>query len=303
MELVMFAAVRHSGVSRNKQILWTAALLPTLLLNATTIPAEEIPATAQPLSGWTVPGTKALSEGNRLYLTFNQPPATDLMLRLPRLVSVVRSVHWLNGSTTELSVQPEPKEWRIRLTGIPASSSPVLVLTLDEPPRLFQPPAILQAKDGALLLRACEAEVHGKNLRYEPQPHKNTVGYWSVTEDYAQWHCEVPAVGMYEIDILQGCGAGHGGSQVEVSLQNQKLPLTVVETGHFQNFIWKPLGQIMLSKATDSVLTVRCLRKQAGAVMDVRAVRISPVGHHRATLPELVAPELLPESLKQTQNK
>jgi hypothetical protein len=90
-----------------------------------------------------------------------------------------------------------------------------------------------------------------------------------MTEDHAQWHCAVPADGMYEIDILQGCGTGHGGSQVEVSLQNQKLPLTVVETGHFQNFIWKSLGQVMLTKSADSVLTVRCLKKQAGAVMDV----------------------------------
>jgi hypothetical protein len=300
MELVMFAAVRHSRVSRNKLIRWIAGLLPALLLNTANTPAEEIPATAQPMAGWTVPGTQAFSEGNRLFLKFSQSPTSDLVLRLPRLVSVVRSVRWLEGSPTELSVQPEPKEWLIRLSGIPASSSPVLVLTLDEPPRLFQPPVILQAQDGALLLRACEAEVQGKNLRYEPQPHKNTVGYWSITEDHAQWHCAVPADGMYEIDILQGCGNGHGGSQVEVSLQNQKLPLTVVETGHFQNFIWKSLGQVMLTKAADSVLTVRCLKKQAGAVMDVRAVRITPAGRNRTMQPELVAPDQLPESLKPT---
>jgi len=303
MELVMFAAVRHSRVSRNRLIRWIAGLLPALLLHADSSPAEEIPATAQPMAGWTVPDTRAVSHGNRLYLTFSQTPASDFVLRLPRLVSVVRSARWLEGSPTELSVQPEPKEWLIRLSGIPASSSPVLVLTLDEPPRLFLPPVILQAKDGALLLRACEAEVQGKNLRYEPQPHKNTVGYWSVTEDYAQWHCAVPADGNYEIDILQGCGAGHGGSQVEVSLQNHKLPLTVVETGHFQNFIWKSLGQVMLSKDSDSILTVRCLRKQAGAVMDVRAVRITPAGRDRTMQPELVAPDQLPKSLKQTEIK
>ena len=294
----MSATTTHPLISRCQLTLTTAAL--TLLFALTPPPAiaEELPAGARPVAGWTVPGTLALSEGNRLFITFSQPPAADMVLRLPRLVSVVRSIRWLEGSTAEMSVQPEPREWLIRLTGLPASARPVLVLTLDEPPRLFQPLAPVPAKAGTLLLRACEAEVHGKNLRYEPQPHKNTVGYWSVTEDYAEWHCEVPADGTYEVDILQGCGTGHGGSQVEVSLQNQKLPLTVVETGHFQNFIWKPLGQVTLQKTNDTTLTVRCLKKQAGAVMDVRAVRITPVGGDRPMQPELVAPEQLPAALK-----
>jgi hypothetical protein len=176
MELVMFAAVRHSRVSRNKLIRWIAGLLSALLLDTADTPAEEIPATAQPMAGWTVPGTQAFSEGNRLYLKFSQSPSRDLVLRLPRLVSVVRSVRWLEGSPTELSVQPEPKEWLIRLSGIPASSSPVLVLTLDEPPRLFQPPVILQAQDGALLLRACEAEVQEKICAMSPSPTRTPSG-------------------------------------------------------------------------------------------------------------------------------
>lgn len=293
----MSAITLHLPFSRS-QLTLTAALTLLLLPIIPPAVAEDIPASARPVTGWTVPATHAVSDGNRLFISFSQPPAADQMLRLPRLVSVVRTIRWLEGSTAEMNVQPEPREWLIRLTAPPAIANPVLVLTLDEPPRIFQPLAPVPAKNGTLLLRACEAEVHGKNLRYEPQPHKNTVGYWSVTEDYAEWHCEVPANGTYEVDILQGCGTGHGGSQVEVSLQNQKLPLTVVETGHFQNFIWKPLGQVTLQKTTDTTLTVRCLKKQAGAVMDVRAVRITPVGGERPMQPELVAPEQLPAALK-----
>ena len=40
--------------------------------------------------------------------------------------------------------------------------------------------AIQSADDGgAVVLHARHATVHGRTLRYEPQPHKNTVGYWT----------------------------------------------------------------------------------------------------------------------------
>ena len=117
----MSATTMHPLISRCQLTLTTAAL--TLLFALTPPPAiaEELPAGARPVAGWTVPGTQALSEGNRLFITFSQPPAADMVLRLPRLVSVVRTTRWLEGSTAEMSVQPEPREWLIRLTGLPGN--------------------------------------------------------------------------------------------------------------------------------------------------------------------------------------
>jgi hypothetical protein len=281
---------RRSFLRTAAAIVGTAAISPAF--------TEDIPAESKRLEGWSVAGTEARYLGNRLFVTFAAAPEANGMLRMPRLVGVVQSVRWLEGSSAELAVQPEPREWIIRFSGVPAVPNACLVLTLDLPVQLFRAGQPVAASDGTVFLRACQAEVHGKNLRYEPQPHKNTVGYWSVTEDYADWHCEVPADGMYEVDILQGCGSGHGGSSVEVRVQNQPLPLTVVETGHFQNFIWKSLGTLALTKSADSVISVRCLKKQAGAVMDVRAVRLTPVGRPRSLQPELAAPDQLPEGLR-----
>ncbi|MEY3460124.1 MAG: hypothetical protein RL215_3281 [Planctomycetota bacterium] len=260
--------------------------------------ADGIPADAKPVEGWAVDGTEARSQENRLYIRFTKPLDPDSKLVLPRLVGVVQSVRWLEGKADGMSLQPEPQEWVIRLAEAPAGVEPILLLTLDGPVRLFRPGAVVAAADGQVFLRACEAAVYGRNLRYEPQPHKNTVGYWSVAEDYADWHCEVPADGMYEVDILQGCGAGHGGSAVEVRVQDQPLSLKVVETGHFQNFIWKSLGVVTLKKSGDSLVSVRCLKKQGGAVMDVRAIRLVPAGRTRSQEPQLAAPEQLPEALR-----
>ncbi|MEY2725138.1 MAG: hypothetical protein RLZZ458_1005 [Planctomycetota bacterium] len=285
-------------IELNRRGFLLAAAAGVSIAAASGAAAEEIPPEAKPLEGWSVAGTEARFLENRLFVTFAAPPAVNGMLRMPRLAGVVQSIRWLEGSSAELAVQPEPQEWLIRMSSVPAVARACLVLTLDLPVRLFQPGQPVPAMDGAVFLRACLAQVHGKNLRYEPQPHKNTVGYWSVADDYADWHCEVPADGMYEVDILQGCGGGHGGSSVEVRVQNQPLPLNVVETGHFQNFIWKSLGTLALTKSADTMVVVRCLKKQAGAVMDVRAVRLTPVGRPRLLQPELAAPDQLPEGLR-----
>lgn len=288
----------HKTEKTNRRGFLLTAAAAAGIATASSAVAEDIPAEAKLLDGWSVPGTEAKFLGNQLFVTFKAAPEVNGMLRMPRLVGVVQSVRWLEGSSEQLAVQPEPREWVIRFSSVPSVARACLVLTLDLPLQLFRAGQPVAANDGNVFLRACQAEVHGKNLRYEPQPHKNTVGYWSVAEDYADWHCEVPADGMYEVDILQGCGGGHGGSSVEVRVQDHTLPLTVVETGHFQNFIWKSLGSLALTKSADTVVTVRCLKKQAGAVMDVRALRLTPVGRPRSTQPELAAPDQLPEGLR-----
>ena len=148
----------------------------------------------------------------------------DAVLQLPRFSGVVRKAGWMPDGAGELSVQPEPGYWSVKLSSVPAAGEkPVLVLELDEPVQLFDAERATTAQaDGTVLLRARDAIVHGKNLRYEPQPHKNTVGYWSVAEDWAEWLLSTGG-GEYSVEILQGCGRGHGGSRVQLQVQDQSL--------------------------------------------------------------------------------
>ena len=48
-----------------------------------------------------------------------------------------------------------------------------------------------QAQDGTITLPARTAEVHGVMLRYEPLPHKNTLGFWVRADDWASWEFDV----------------------------------------------------------------------------------------------------------------
>lgn len=132
------------------------------------------------------------------------------------------------------------------------------------------------SSDGTITLAAQDAMTHGEMLRYEPQPNKNTLGYWTQVEDWAGWRFKLPRPGRYEVHVLQGCGQGQGGSQAAVKLGGQELKFMVEDTGHFQNFKDRALGTVSLESG-EHALELRPVTKAAKAVMDVRLMRLIPV--------------------------
>ena len=120
------------------------------------------------------------------------------------------------------------------------------------------------------------ADVHGTMLRYEPMPHKNTLGYWINESDWASWEFHVDQPGTFDVVVTQGCGTGQGGSAVEFAVGDQTLIMTVKDTGHFQNFVDRKIGRITLSKPGKYTLTVKPRKKAKNAVMDLRKVVLQP---------------------------
>lgn len=156
--------------------------------------------------------------------------------------------------------------------------------------RYFVPRRLMQAAaDGSVLLHSRDAHVRGKNMRYEPQPNKNTLGYWTVKEDTALWHATLPP-GRYEVEVLQGCGKGSGGAEVLVDfgfgagsgLRNwrsvQQFKFTVEDTGHFQNFKPRVIGTLEVKdKEAEFDVKVVPQSKPGVAVMDLRQILLRPV--------------------------
>jgi arylsulfatase A-like enzyme len=134
-----------------------------------------------------------------------------------------------------------------------------------------------QAKDGSTTMHARTAEVHGTMLRYEPLAHKTTLGYWVNATDWASFEFTMTRPGTFTVQMLQGCGKGQGGSEVEVAVGEQKLKFTVEDTGHFQNFKAREIGTVKIDKPGRYTLTVKPLKKAAAAVMDLRQVTLKPV--------------------------
>jgi len=268
-------------------------------LTASVVAAEELPATTKVVEGLALPNLEVRQDKNRLFFVFPEGKPLPAGITLPRLANVVRSVHWIAEDNATMQVKSEPTEWTIEVSPPPDKTAAIIVAELDAPVELFNKTVIARPEkdSGMILLPAKYAATHGRKLRFEPQPHKNTVGYWSDEHDTAEWTFQSTAAGDYEIDILQGCGKGHGGSKVTLQIAGQSLDFVVEETGHFQNFIWRTLGSVTL-KAGDAEepmsLKLKPQSKPGGAVMDVRAIRLCPKGSQRTFEPELADAKLLP---------
>jgi len=148
----------------------------------------------------------------------------------------------------------------------------------------YQPPAapagkvVPQLRDGTIELHARDATIHGTTVRYEPQPHKNTIGFWTRVEDWVSWDFTVTQPGEFRVEILQGCGTGSGGAQVEYAVAGQAIVDTVVETGGFQNFVVRPLGVVKLARPGHYTFSVKPRTRPGKAVQDLRQVTLKPAG-------------------------
>lgn len=200
---------------------------------------------------------------------------------IPRFCTPVRSARWAAEGGEPPTLHPEPRHWVVKWRARPIDCREI-VIEFDGPPLLPAEAApIVAAGDGSLVLPACRATTTGTALRYEPQPHKNTVGYWTAAADVASWEIECPRPGTYAVAILQGCGAGHGGSTATLRLARHgdivaAVPFTTLDTGHFQNFRWLDIGTLTVPAAGRHVLSVAPDRIAKAALCDIRAVSLVP---------------------------
>jgi len=135
---------------------------------------------------------------------------------------------------------------------------------------------VVQAADGSVTLHARDVIIHGVQVQYEPKPQKNTVGFWTHASDTVSWLFTVSKPGKFDVEILQGCGKGQGGSTAKIELAGQELPLTVQDTGHFQNFVPRVIGTVTLDHQGSYQLKVIPTHKAGVAIMDLRQVRLLP---------------------------
>jgi hypothetical protein len=183
---------------------------------------------------------------------------------MPRLNNPIGTVYRVNDPEKKpLGFQPNLNDWTITRPKTGASDPDVVVVEVKGKPRPAGEPVVGEPAQGRL-------------LRYEPQPHKNTVGYWADEKDWCEWKFKATKAGSFKVVLLQGCGKGQGGSAVTISAAGRTLEYTVEDTGHFQNFVERSAGTIQIDQPGDYTLEIRAAKKAKGAVMDVRQVRLVP---------------------------
>ncbi len=171
----------------------------------------------------------------------------------------------LPDAATAAELAAKLKDWRTLMNAAPPGAGP------DAKPGVAAGP-------GAVLLHARDAKVHGAKLHYEPEPHKDTLGFWTQRDDWAEWEFEAPGAGVFEVEVLQGCGKGSGGSEIEVTVHEQTLTFKVEETGHFQRFVPRRIGSVKFEKAGRYTLMLKAKSKPGAAVMDLRSIVLRAAG-------------------------
>ena len=144
-----------------------------------------------------------------------------------------------------------------------------------------QPPT--QTDDGVVTLHGRDATVQGTMLRYEPAEKKQTLGYWTRPTDAAVWSFTLTQAGMFDVEVLQGCGPGQGGSVMTVAVDarqpavHKPLEFTVDATGGFQDFRERVVGRVGPLAAGQHTLRIMPKQIAKQAACDIRQVRLVPV--------------------------
>jgi hypothetical protein len=239
-----------------------------------------------------------------LKLTVTKLPE-NRTISIPRLNNRMKMLRLSgrNPGASRLTFKPQITTWEITFQkDSPTGATPIVFFHALEKIELATNPHIVkQSKDGSVTLPAHHVITHGKLLRYEPQPHKNTMGYWANADDWAEWHVGISQPTEFEVEVLQGCGKGQGGSTVEIEIAGSKVEFlqgcgkgqggstveievagskvqfTIEDTGHFQNFKPRKIGTVRVAKSGEFQLKIRAIKKAKNAVCDIRQIRLLPV--------------------------
>jgi hypothetical protein len=155
-----------------------------------------------------------------------------------------------------------------------------------EPACEGKPP--VQADDGVVTLHGRDATVLGTTLRYEPAEKKQTLGYWTRPTDAATWSFTLARPGTFDVEVLQGCGPGQGGSVMTVAVDPahdptqtehppKPLEFIVEATGGFQDFRPRIIGRVGPLPAGQHTLRIAPKQIAKQAACDIRQVRLVPV--------------------------
>lgn len=185
----------------------------------------------------------------------------------------------------------KPHQLLIRDAELPAAADlRIRAIVLVPAPEGQQP--VQQTPGQPIVVESKDATVIGTRLVYEPNPKKLTLGFWTKAEDRARWELVVERGGTFDIEVTQGCGKGQGGSRVAIELLKPhvsslaprpdhaseqpvaQLEFSVKDTGHFQNFETRQVGQLTFTKGR-YLLQVRPLEKKKNAVMDLQRIRFT----------------------------
>ena len=165
-----------------------------------------------------------------------------------------------------------------RQTLLLAASALLLASTLHAQDAAPSKPKVVQQKpDGAIELLAIDAAVEGKRARVEKKgenPHN--IGFWTDANDTASWTFELARPGKFDVEVEYSLDRRSEGSEYALEFGTHKIEVKPRVTGTWLDFTKAKVGTVDLTSPGTVRLVVRPTKKPGQAVLDLRAVRLTP---------------------------
>ncbi|HEY3412666.1 MAG TPA: alpha-L-fucosidase [Armatimonadota bacterium] len=195
-------------------------------------------------------------------------------ITLPGLQTKVKTAYLLSDTAHKaLKVGTNADGATVSLPSpLPDPVATVVVLEISGAPKVALP-ELAQAANGVISLTAQDADLKS-GLQYESG--KDAIGYWTDANGFASWKFRVTKPGTFAVKVDQACDSGTGGSVYNVTVGNSSVKGEVTPTGSWSAFIPVELGEIRIPSAGSFTLTVKAVSKPGNAVMNLRAVTLTP---------------------------
>jgi alpha-L-fucosidase len=219
------------------------------------------------------PGWRVTQRPGKLYVHVFSAPDGAVILR--GLQSPVKRAYML-ADKSRATVRTESTPDGVTITvpqPLPDPVASVVVLEISGKPSVAAT-HITQAADGTVSLKASDADTTG-SVQYEAD--KDSIGYWTEAGSTVSWKFDVKAPGTFKTYIVQACESGPAGSEYQVSVGDSSVKGVVKATGSWDSFTTVDLGELTIPAKGTYTLTVKAVSKPSFAVMNLRALTLTPL--------------------------
>lgn len=163
-------------------------------------------------------------------------------------------------------------------TLVPKTSPPPRVPTLPMPSTPTAAERARAAVRQPIHLKARDAEIHGTEAKYQPEPTKDCIGFWFRPEDWVRWEFDVTGAGAYEVELVFAAAPTSSGNAYSVRIGADFYPMRVDATGSWEKFMSETLGRVTFRRPGTYKVTVRAVEVKPGtALMNLREIILRPV--------------------------
>jgi putative membrane-bound dehydrogenase-like protein len=246
----------------------TQSLLVAILDPNRAVEARYLNYMAQTRNGLTLTGVLASETGNSITLV-GPEGKQQVILRndLEELTSTNKSV-MPEGLEKDLKPQDMADLIAFIQAGTPVAKRKVFEGN--------QPELVRPESDGNLWLLPTTCDIYGSTLVLEKQ--YGNLGYWSSEDDRAVWSVDVVRPGRYAVYLNWACQNDSAGNIFVLQAGPERLTGKVQGTGTWDNYRQTKVGEIALAAGRQQLI-FRSVGKPAGALIDLRAIKLMPLAN------------------------